>query len=418
MWCLLLVFLIESLFLSLLAINVENAEFASLTVIIVNTLILTSYVAWDKTIKYKNFILISYILKLAILFISFYDIFPIMFTGADSVRFDSQAFQIWQNPELLTTHKYGTLYQPFLGNLYVFIGPQKMVAMFFNVVLSIFGLICIDRIVQKFEVEDKPAMAIMAVLSLSPVAIILSSVLMRDALVTNCFIFSIYFFLLYTQEKKPQNIVLSLIFLFMASALHSGVFVFVIGILFYVFKERERSSALIKILCSVIILIGIYSFSDALFSKFSGLEKSESEIMEQLADARGGSAYLVGLQSNNIFVNLLFFPIKAVYFLFSPMLWDIRQLGDIIMILLDSVLYYFMTFSIIKVKACTDKRLRNAIAVGVIFVLFAFANGTHNSGTAARHRYKVLPAICMIYGLSNIKEDKDESESFGNSSCV
>ena len=339
-----------------------------------------------------------------------------MFTGADSVRFDNQAMQIWNNPELLN-NKYGTQYQPFLGRLYMLVGPQKMLAQYTNVILSIIGLLCIDRIFTRFEVDEQTSKISMFVLSLSPVAIILSSVLMRDAMVTNFFIFSTYFFLLYTIDHKIKNVILSFVFISLASIFHSGVFPFVVGIVVYVLKEKSANSAMVKILCTSILFIGIYSFSDVLFTKFSGLEKSENEILEQLQDARGGSVYLTGLESNSIMVNLLFSPIKIIYFLFSPMPWDIRHLGDIIMIVLDSVLYYFMIVSIIKSRVSANGKLIGSLTLGIVLILFAFANGTHNSGTAARHRYKVLPAICIIYGLINSKIAKyGKSENFDYSS--
>ena len=409
MKCILLIFLIEIALLSLIPIDVESAEFASLVIVSLNSILLSCYIVLSKSIKFKNIITVSLILKLFILFVSYYSIFPVMFTGADSVRFDTQAFQMWQNPNLLS-HKYGTLYQPFLGYMYYIIGPQKMIAQYFNLVLSTFGLIFIDRLLCRFGIGNKSAMICMVILSLSPVAIILSSVLMIDALVTNFFIFSVCFFLFYIQEKRIIHVILSLLFLLLASAFHSGVFVFIIGIIGYIFIEKDKNSVWVKILCILIITIGIYSFSDALFSKFSGLEKSESEIMEQLADARGGSAYLTGLKSDSIGMNLLFFPIKAIYFLFSPIPWDIRHLGDVIMLLLDSVLYYYVITQIIRARhELMNCDIRKYMIIGIVFVLFAFANGTHNTGTAARHRYKILPVLCMVYILYNKKDKNDES---------
>lgn len=414
---LLLFFLIEILFLSVIPIGLANAESVSLIIVFLNSIILIAYLVTNKLIQHKWIILISFILKCLIMFSSYYDLFPIMFTGADSVRFERQALGMWENPELLS-RKYGTLYQPFLGYLYTIIGPQKMMAQFVNLILSIMGLIIIDRLFGKIEVEYRHSTISIAILSFSPVSIILSSVLMRDALVANFFIYSVCFFVLYVYEKNIMHILLSLFFLMIASAFHSGVFPFIIGILIYIWRETDKNSFITKFLCCFLVLIGVYVFSDVLFSKFSGLEKSESEILEQLADARGGSAYLTSLQSNNIIMNLLFSPLKIVYFLFSPMLWDVRHLGDIIMILLDSVLYYFLCISTLQKLSMDNIRLRNSLLIGLLFVLFAFANGTHNSGTAARHRYKILPALCVIYGLSHIKNENYESENLDNRSCV
>lgn len=413
-----LIIVLEIIFLSVIPIGIGNAETISLLLVIINTIIVTGTIEFGKAAQHRHIICTAYFLKIAIMLISYYDIFPIMFTGADSVRFDQQAFQIWQNPDLLNK-KYGTLYQPFLGNLYLIIGPQKMVGQYFNVLLSTLGLVCIDKLLNRLKVEYKAAQIIMLLLSLSPVAIILSSVLMRDALVTNFFTFSFCLFLLYTLDKKIQFVLLSLLFLGLASAFHSGVFPFVICILLYVFTEKGAKSNMAKVMCGVITIVGVFVFWDTLFAKFSGLEKSESEILEQLQDARGGSAYLTNLNSDNIFINLLYSPIKIVYFLFSPMPWNIRHLGDIVMLVLDSTIYYFITLLIIRLRVFLHGRLLVSVTVGVLLVLFAFANGTHNTGTAARHRYKILPAICLIYGLLNSKRATYETaEDFDSDSCV
>lgn len=402
-----------------MSIDTYNAEFISLILVFINSLILLLYIYQNKFLRSKWIISVSVFLKLFILISSYYDLFPIMFTGADSIRFDTQALQIWRFPYLLE-HKYGTLYQPFLGYLYLLIGPQKMMAQYVNVILSTFGLILFDYMLYRLNVLRKYAKICMAILALSPVTVILSSVLMRDALVTNFFLYSICFFVLYVQRKGLFNILFSFLFLMLASAFHSGVFPFVVGILFYILLDKRKNATVIKILSCLIVFIGIFAFSDVLFSKFSGLEKSESEILEQLHDARGGSAYLTGIQSDSIFVNLLFSPLKALYFLFSPMLWDVRHLGDIVMIILDSSLYYFLVYSIFKDGINRNEeyfQLKKTILIGVIFVLFAFANGTHNSGTAARHRNKILPAICLLYCFSQ-KKITNETKNFDNSSCV
>ena len=184
------IMVIEILLLSVLPIGIDNAEFYSLLTVIINSVLVIGFLIFGNIAKHRYIIVISYFLKIAILLISYYDLFSIMFTGADSVRFDNQAMQIWNNPELLN-NKYGTLYQPFLGRLYMLIGPQKMLAQYTNVILSIIGLLCIERIFTRFEVDKQTSKISMLVLSLSPVAIILSSVLMRDAMVTNFLIFCV-----------------------------------------------------------------------------------------------------------------------------------------------------------------------------------------------------------------------------------
>lgn len=415
-----IIFLIVFNLLSFLfwEINTNNAEFISWMIVFIDTILVMSYVI-STNLKYRNIIIVSYLLKIGILFINYYSLFPLMYTGADSLKFADQAYQIWNNPNLLFD-TYGTMYSPFLGAIYICAGPQQIYAQFLNILISTLGLIYMYKITQIFGVDKRATWFILLIIAFLPTSLILSSVLMRDCLVQNFLIFSLYYFSLYTKRRNILLLIMSFVCLLIASVFHSGVFVLIIGIIYYLIKEQNRnlgdiSSKLLFILC---VCVALLYESDTILSKFSGLEKDENEIFEQLNDARGGSVYLENLNTSNYFLAILFTPIKMLYFLLSPMIWDFRFYGDLVMFLSDSLVYYFLLYNILKYGKFFNRLYTKSLIIGGLIVLIAFANGTHNTGTAARHRYKVLPVLCILYGVTYSKKNKVYEKGFNNSASV
>ena len=92
--------------------------------------------------------------------------------------------------------------------------------------------------------------------------------------------------------------------------------------------------------------------------------------------------------------------------------YDVRGVGDIAAILIDSSFYYFLIFKITRNR----KRIKNnffRILPKIFFILFivvsiAFALGTENSVTALRQRAKIFPDLIMVFiFIESIKENKN-----------
>jgi hypothetical protein len=114
-----------------------------------------------------------------------------------------------------------------------------------------------------------------------------------------------------------------------------------------------------------------------------------------------GSGYLNNYTINSFGDLILYVPLKIVYFLFSPMIWDIRGLQDLIAILFDSVFYLVLTINVIAAffGKCLNKRERlliKALIFACVLVIGAYSMGTIAAGTAIRHRYKVLSFLIII----------------------
>lgn len=206
-------------------------------------------------------------------------------------------------------------------------------------------------------------------------------------------------------------------FLGLASTFHSGVIGISLGYIFaYLFYKKESNnfkfSANTILAFIVIIAIFILSFTvlnDFIFGKFVNVEGIDDIFKTATSSGAGGSAYLTGLEINNLGQFILFIPIKSIYFLFSPFPWDWRGVFDILTFFFDSMLYLLTVFSAIRYRKLLK---RNPMAVSLVIMLLGtiliFAAGVSNSGTAMRHRQKIVPLFILLLGIiiTNIRNGR------------
>ena len=93
-------------------------------------------------------------------------------------------------------------------------------------------------------------------------------------------------------------------------------------------------------------------------------------------------------------------PLKLVYFIFSPMPYDVRGLGDIAAILFNSSFFYYLVYTIVRSRKYIQKNVLKIYPKIFIFLVLivslGFAFGTENSAIAMRHRTKIFPALLMV----------------------
>ena len=223
------------------------------------------------------------------------------------------------------------------------------------------------------------------------------------------------------------NIFLTVLFILLSSLFHSGMIIglLVYGYVFlfldvknyrfdYSFKRLTLFFICFGLLLTIIandlsILNGKFSILQTYGNNLSLIEKyqSYSEVTEE-----GGSTYLKNYKISSAVGLITLVPLKLIYFVFSPMPYDIRGIGDLTAILIDSSFYYFLIFKIFRSrKLIIDTYFR--IFPKIFFILFlivslGFALGTENTGTAMRHRAKIFPALLMVVVfIESIKQNKN-----------
>ena len=156
---------------------------------------------------------------------------------------------------------------------------------------------------------------------------------------------------------------------------------------------------------SAFFLLVLFFYSGSLLSRFDSIEsKGAGEVMVNVysSDVEAGSAYLQWIDVSSPIQAIVFAPLRMFYFLYSPIPFDWRGMMDIIAFLLDSTIYIFLSFKIItnNIYYRHDRTLVLFVVISFLAATFLFAFGTIASGTAIRHRAKILSLLLICYGVA------------------
>jgi hypothetical protein len=423
-----IVILFSSLLTSFLFKSFVNNELLSNILVTFDSLLIILFIfPGTKKDIVKFIFFIFFLLRILLLYIDYYgkEFINVFHSGGDSERFYLWGIDISKNLSMMNEISY-TRYTDFLGILYWIIGDQRLFSQFINVILGMWSIFVLYKILDLFNFKDSKKLFFLALYGFYPQNIILSSILLREALIQFFFIYSIFFFSKWLMTNNKINIFLTLLFVLLCSLFHSGMLLslLVYGYMFlfldittnrfnYSFKRLT-----LFFICCGLSLAFIARDSSLLNEKFSILQTNEYDLSlietykSNSGIEEGGSNYLKNFEINSAVDFLTLVPLKIIYFIFSPMPYDVRGIGDIAAVLIDSSFYYFLFFKIIWSRKLISNNLFR-IFPKIFFILFlvvslGFAIGTENSGTAMRHRAKIFPALLMVvFIIESIKENKN-----------
>ena len=132
-----------------------------------------------------------------------------------------------------------------------------------------------------------------------------------------------------------------------------------------------------------------------------------------IADAYedGGSAYNANIVSNDSTLGFIInTPFRMFYFLFSPVPWNWRSATDAIAFFFSALFYGYVFIR--TIPHLTKKHgfsLGSALFLIALLTLMMFGWGVSNSGTALRHRDKMVIHYLIMYALlANEKYGRQE----------
>lgn len=405
---------------------IDNEFLSSLLVVFISLLFVFLLIpGLVKNIKAKFLIFIFFCLRILLLYLDYYgkDMFTILHSGGDTERFYIWGLIISKDLSMMEEISY-TLYTDFLGVLYWIIGDQRFFSQFINVIAGMWCIFVFYKILDLFKIKDSKKLFFLALYGFYPQNIIFSSILLREAFIQLFFIYSLLFFAKWLISNKKTYILKTIVFVILSSLLHSGMIfsLLVYGFMFLFFNVKKyrfnysfKRSFLFVIVCGLAIVLISYN-TLILNGKFSFLVLEEDlSLIEKYESSRdtegGGSTYLRNYEINSAVDFITLMPIKLIYFVFSPMPYDLRGMNDLIAILFNSSFYYFLIYKIVRNRKIFS---RNTIRIfpKIFFILFlivalGFAFGTENTGTAMRHRSKVFPAIMLaVVFIESIKHNR------------
>lgn len=330
------------------------------------------------------------------------------FNTTDAQRFHELSVETANAlPDTLLEHFTG-FYSQVLGVIYYIFGPYQFWGHFLNISFIMLAATKLMDIADLIGLTLKNKKLMVALWLYMPIPFLMGYALLREASIYYFVVLSIYHFLKWTKEYRPWDMVIAILAVIIGAKYHDGLIAIAVPYLYaFLFYSRKRKKIKINVLNIACIITAL-----VLFLGFIGSEEGQEYIEKTNAETGGGSSYLTSLKVETPVEFLFAGPIKAVYLIYSPMPWLIRGGMDILTFCLDSSLWIYTTYLFFKNYRQVDSRYR-ILVLCILLGGFVYGMGTLNTGTAIRHRNKLMPlALVLMMAIRN-KLDSEKGESLG-----
>ena len=397
-----LILLLAEGFISFTTQDILDRELLALVYIVLNVLFFILYFYRKSEDKTLFMILVGgLMLRMAALY---YDrtVAWLPFNTTDAQRFHELSVETANAlPDVLLEHFTG-FYSQVLGVIYYIFGPYQFWGHFLNisfVMLAATKLLDIADLM-KLTLTNKKIMSF--IWMFAPIPFLMSYALLREGSMYYFVVLSIYYFLKWTKDYRLFNIIMAVLSVYIGSKYHEGLIAVAVPYLYaFIFYDRQKNKIKmngLNIACLTTAFI--------LFLAFIGSEAGQEYIEKTNAETGGGSAYLTNLKVETPIEFLFAGPIKAVFLVYSPMPWLVRNPMDIITLLLDSSLWIYTTYLFVKNYKTIDSRYK-LLMLSIILGGFVYGMGTLNTGTAIRHRNKLMSFTLVLMMAIKNKVDLD-----------
>lgn len=353
------------------------------------------------------------------------DTFPVPLSGVDTEYFFNQAVLVAGEPALVLDSAQGNVFSKGFGLLLWLVGPARDFAQYTNVLFGISIIIVLISILSDFDLADRQLTCLVTIAALFPTGIILSAVFLREAVITLLVTISVSFFVRWFLRGGIGYVVGAFASILIAATLHGGVIVVaggyaLVAILYHrprkAFVFTASSAVFAAILCAVFFVI-FSRYPDLFLEKLTRYD-SENDLLAAANLRSGDAAYLTSLAGDSPWDLIRYGPIRAFYFLASPLPWDIRGIPDLVALTSDSIVYVG-TFVFAWKRRRALQGEHRVLAIGLVIVIIGaallFGVGVSNSGTALRHRYKFfilfIALLATMMSADNQKVRQSAAES-------
>ncbi|RBI66245.1 hypothetical protein DQ400_14435 [Vreelandella sulfidaeris] len=371
-------------------------------------------------------IMFGFAFRVLLMFLDYYGIFAPPGATSDAIVFTRTAYE-WSQLEwdsLFNTFNYSAsyVYSTVGAVFFKAFGYNHFVLPVLNFIAGLVGIFLTGIMAYRLW-GRKPAVISAYIMALFPFAAFSSVIALREEFSIVLFLLGVYFFLNWISGKGTIWIFAAFSMFAMALMIHPGWIGAMVGIALYLgyfsFKTlvysikggettRQAASKFFSAIAlfSVALLIVVGSGGITLAKGISIGGGDEEEGVEDLiesrfqSEGRGGSAYPGFVAQGNPYTQPWLIPMRIVYFTFSPFPWDLRSPRQVLG-LVASAMYMFLAWRVYKgwhrIKRKEECIVLMFMAGALIFV---FAIGVTNFGTAIRHRTKFL-AICTLLAASS-----------------
>lgn len=360
----------------------------------------------DAKLQYlKKQILLAYFARLFMLFFDLYGnrIYTLPNSGADSDMFFNGAIAVYSGAETGRT-----FFPVVMGHIYRWIGVSRLYGQFLVMLCSIVSVLLLARMMPYLNISKYVQVQVMTIVAILPNVVILSSIFLRESIVTMFVTIALYCYVRWTKHGNEVWYLVSFGAVALGALFHSGVAGCALGLILVRLLYDRRNNRIhfkaVNVVMAVIFSIGLtyvyLNYGDVLFSKMQGVENI-SDIAN--TSEAGGSSYAAYVGNSDSLANMVIYTLPRIaYFLFSPFPWQWRGFRDIIAFFGSSLFYILSVYMAIKSvlrKGGKNRAVTISIILIAIGVVFVFAWGCSNVGTASRHREKMAMIFALLWAL-------------------
>ncbi len=385
-------------------------ESVYIALICINTVILV-FVLGNKYSHDSNFFMLitgALLFRILLMFWSEYysHIFTLPNSGADELTYYYNAMS-----NLVKDKKFTGYAQFFAWQANIF-GLSKVYGKFINVLFSISALLILRKTLIALKIDYTVGIRTLAFASFLPNFAILSSLLLRESVIILLVAISAYYLVLWWKSNSVKELAIAFAATVAAAWFHSGMVAYSLGILCVAVASKYTPSGrrfslvslrtwILTVVVAAVVLVVLMNVNTGLTNYFRGAD-SLSDIVS-IADAyeEGGSAYNANIVSNDSTAGFIInTPSRMFYFIFAPLPWNWRSATDAIAFLFSGLFYGYV---FIKTIPHAFRRGQHPVISGffliALLVLMMFGWGVSNSGTALRHRDKMVIHYLLMYAM-------------------
>ncbi|TVP45505.1 MAG: hypothetical protein EA345_14085 [Halomonas sp.] len=370
-------------------------------------------------------LLVGFVARLLFLFLDYYGLFSPPGAEGDARNFTRFAYEWSQGSwaDVFSTFDYSAsyLYSSIGAVFFKLVGFNDLVLPSLNTLAGIVGILLVGKMA--YDLWGEKASVISAfIMALFPFAIFNSVIALREEFSIVIFLMGTFLFLKWVAGRGSIWIFGAFGFFAVAIMIHPGWLGAMIGVAIYlgVFAVKTlyaglrggrttRSSAS-KMLSAIalfsvalLIVAGSGGITLAKGITIGGEDEGGTEDLIESRfqrDPRGGSAYPGFIATGNPYAQPWLIPARIVYFVYSPFPWDLRSPRQL-MGVAAALMYAFLSWRLYKGWNLV-KRKEECIALMCMTgaLIFIFAIGVTNVGTAIRHRTKFLGILTLLAASS------------------
>lgn len=351
-------------------------------------------------------------------------IIAIPFSGDDSLNFynTSVAYYYGDTSSVYTNYPY------VLNAIYQIAGLNRFAAQYVNILCWCFCMLLMQKSCSLLKIENPLRILAVFLYSFLPFNICISSILMRDMIVTFSITLTYYCILKWMQDGKYRYLAAGIAVTVPAILLHNCALamLMVMGIVVALYSPEKRKFCIEKKfifilaagLAAILVVVLVPKVRNVFLTQIpisnGGILDGINGRLEFFYTYTGGSTYLMNEYVSS-YTELFFGTFKRIaYFLFSPVpsLW--RGFGDMLGFFASACVFAAGIVTM-AISFWYDRKdsYRMVLFSVIFFVSGIFAWGVSNGGTAMRHREKILAITILlaIYSIQLIKNARRGAES-------